>query len=38
MDLVRADFGEGRLLEEATGQEVVLILKGRGYYCGIGLV
>ena len=36
--LVRADFGEGRMAEEATWQAAVLIPKGKGYYRGIGLV
>ena len=38
VDLVRADFGEGRMAEEATWQAAVLIPKGKGYYRGIGLV
>ena len=38
MALVRADFGEVRLAEEATWQEVVLIPKGKGDYRGIGLM
>ena len=38
MTLVRADFREGRLAEEASWQAVVLISKGREYYRGIGLV
>ena len=36
--LVRADFGEGRLSEEAMCQAVVLIPKGKGEYHRIGLV
>ena len=38
MALVRAVFGEGRMVEEATWQAVFLIPKGKGGYCGIGLV
>ena len=36
MDLVQTAFGEGRLAEEFTWQEVVLIPKGVKDYCGIG--
>ena len=36
--LVRANFSEGLLAEEATWQVVVLIPKGKGEYRGIGLV
>ena len=36
--LVRADFGEGQLAEEATWQAVVLIPKGKGDYRGICLM
>ena len=38
MDLVRAYFGEGGMAEEAMWQAVVLILKGKGYCHGIGLM
>ena len=38
MALVRADFGEVRLAEEATWQEGGLIPKGKGDYRGIGLM
>ena len=38
MALARADFGEGRLVEESTWKAVVLTPKGRGDYRGIGLV
>ena len=38
MDLVQTAFREGRLVEEATWQAVVLISKGGEYYCGIGLL
>ena len=36
--LVRANFGEGRLVEETTWWEMVLIPKGKGEYHNIGLV
>ena len=36
--LVRVDFGEGLLAEEATWQAVFLIPKGKWDYRGIGLV
>ena len=38
VDLAQAEFGEGRLAEESTWQEVVLIPKGGGEYQCIGLV
>ena len=31
-------FGEGRLAEESIWQAVILIPKGKCYYCGIGLM
>ena len=37
-ELVQTAFGEGRLVEEATWQAVVLIPKGGKEYRGIGLV
>ena len=36
--LERADYGEGQLVEEYTGQAVVLISNGKMEYSGIGLV
>ena len=36
--LFRAYFGEGRLAEEATLKEVVLIPKGKGDHRDMGLV
>ena len=36
--LVQTAFGEGRLVEEAMWQAVVLIPKGEKEYRGIGLV
>ena len=36
--LVMVDFAEGLLAKESTWQVVVLIPKGKGDYCGIGLV
>ena len=38
VDLVQAAFQEGKLVEEATWQAVVLIPKGKKDYRGIGLV
>ena len=38
VDLVQAAFREGKLTEEETWQAVVLILKGKKDYRGIGLV
>ena len=36
--MTHAAFMEGLLAEEATWQAVVLVPKGGGYYCGIGLM
>ena len=38
MDLFQSPFREGKLVEEATWQAVVLITKGKKDYRGIGLV
>ena len=38
VELVQTEFRDGDLAEEATWQAVVLILKGKGDYRGIGLV
>ena len=38
MDFFQEEFREGKLVEEATWQAVVLIPKGKKYYRGIGLV
>ena len=38
VDLVQAEFREGKLSEEAMWQAVVLIPKGSKDYRGIGLV
>ena len=38
VDLVQLSFQEGKLVEEATWQGVVLIPKGGKDYWGIGLV
>ena len=38
MELIQTVFGEGEMAEEAMWQTVVLILKGRKEYRGIGLV
>ena len=38
VDLVQAEFREGKLVEESTWQAVVLIPKGKKDYRGIGLV
>ena len=38
VELFQTAFRDGDLAEEATWQAVVLILKGKGYYRGIGLV
>ena len=38
MDLVQSAFWEGKLVEEAMWQAVVLIPKGKTYYWVIGLV
>ena len=38
MELIQTAFREEELAEEATGQAVVLIPKGRQEYRGIGLV
>ena len=38
VELVQTAFRDGDLAEEATWQVVVLILKGKGDYRGIGLV
>ena len=37
-ELVQTEFGEGRLVEEATWQAVVLIPNGGKDYRGIGLI
>ena len=36
--MIQAAFHEGHLTEECTWNTVVLILKGNGYFQGIGLV
>ena len=36
--IVKAVFQDGTLAEECTWQKVFLILKGKGYFQGIGLV
>ena len=38
MELFQTAFRERRLAEEAMWQEVVLLSKGRNYYCGIGIM
>ena len=38
VELIQTAFRDGELAEEATWQAVVLILKGKGDYRGIGLV
>ena len=38
MEIVQTAFWDGELAEEVTCQAVVLILKGKGDYRGIGLV
>ena len=38
MELTQLAFREGEMVEEATWQTVVLILKGKKEYKGIGLV
>ena len=38
MELIQTAFRDIELAEEATWQAVVLILKGKGDYRGIGLV
>ena len=38
MELIQTAFREGKMVEEATWQTVVLIPKGRKEYRGIGLV
>ena len=38
VELIQTKFWEGELMEEATWQAVVLILKWGGEYCGICLV
>ena len=38
VDLVQAEFWEGKLVEEAIWQAVVLIPKGMRDYQGIGLM
>ena len=38
MELLQAAFQEGRLMEEAICQAVVLIPKGGGEYCGMLIV
>ena len=38
VELVHMEFRYGVLMEEAAWQAVVLIPKGVGDYCGIGLV
>ena len=38
MDLIQASYREGKLADEATGQAVVLIPKGKKDYWYIGLV
>ena len=38
MEIIHTAFREGELAEEVTWQAVVLILKGKGDYRGIGLV
>ena len=38
VELVQLAFRDGVIAEEAAWQVVVLILKGGGYYCSIGLV
>ena len=38
VDLVRVNFGEGRLAGESMWQAVVLIPKGKGVYRSIGIM
>ena len=38
MELVQLEFQDGVIEEELAWQVVVMILKGVGEYCGIGLV
>ena len=38
MELIQTAFREGKMVEEATWQTLVLIPKGRKEYRGIGLV
>ena len=38
MELVQLAFRDGFITEEAAWQAVVLILKGGGEYCNIGIV
>ena len=38
VEIIQTAFREGELVEESTWQAVVLILKGKGDYWGIGLV
>ena len=38
VELIQTSFRDGELAEEVTWQAVVLILKGKGDYRGIGLV